>query len=168
MNSEHPMTAVRLSNERLIEEFEWAVRRHNDLGGGPHVLEVRRTRAAVLDRMIPAETSSLGKNSCGSDSRPAAAHTADTNSASSSDGASVGTASLEAGTSHRPRSPIRNDPLPAHDTRVLVWYRGGRDWWISKRVSRNGKDTWASAGSYCDINKVVAWRPLPRAPESRP
>lgn len=58
----------------------------------------------------------------------------------------------------------RDDPLPPYDTRVLVWYRDGRDWWISKRVSRNGKDAWASAGGYCDINKVVAWHPLPAVP----
>lgn len=60
--------------------------------------------------------------------------------------------------------PVETTDLPPHDTRVLVWYRDGRDWWISKRVSRNGKDAWVSAGGYCDINKVIAWRPLPTVP----
>lgn len=107
--------ADRTLNEKLVEEFEWAVRRHNDLSGGPHVLEVRKTREAVLVRMVSP-------------------------------------------------TPTRDDPLPPHNTRVLVWYRDGHDWWISKRVLRNGQDAWSSAGGYCAINKVVTWRPLPTVP----
>jgi hypothetical protein len=38
---------------QLLDTFEWAVRRHNDLGGSTH--EVLKAKAAILRRMRPDE-----------------------------------------------------------------------------------------------------------------
>lgn len=57
----------------------------------------------ALSGVSPDDTRIPCGSECWPHSRPVAAHTTDTISASSSDGASVGIASLEAGTSHRPR-----------------------------------------------------------------
>ena len=61
---------------------------------------------------------------CGSDSRPATAPTTDTISASSSDGASVGTAGLEAGTAHRPRMEPDARPYAVGSTNRNPWPPG--------------------------------------------
>jgi hypothetical protein len=72
---------------------------------------VRYDTAEQLDAAVDAARGAEEPSGipCGSDSRPVTAHTADTNSASSSDGASVGKAGLEAGTAHRPRMEPKAD-----------------------------------------------------------